>query len=377
MSLTYLQENVDRRHRKSFSFRGEIRTGTQSAPLFAENKFDPADKIKQMRPLSARKFNTYVLPTPVDAKGSNSTGSGSLVPHTLKTSLSGRTLNSWHSSPLEPKEYEKLLGDEKITGSTGMTAQSILRERNNNAASTKLPPPLADGLLLSRPEPLATSDSKKIKRHAFSGPITSKAWTKPVSVEHPPLFSGPLLQNPMVQLSSSSPKASPKVSPKVSPKISPKVSPSASPTFVSSPKISELHELPRPPVSPASKSSRPLSLVGHSAPLVPKGHVLPAATKSVVSNAASPLPTPPEVLTRCFSIPSNGLRAMALNLSKPLEATLNSEMAEDVASPPLKPISLSNIQPLSTGSETVNQTAQIKGKSESSAVVCLFSFGRV
>uniref|UniRef100_A0A6N2M4V3 BAR domain-containing protein n=1 Tax=Salix viminalis TaxID=40686 RepID=A0A6N2M4V3_SALVM len=295
-TLEMTKENIDRSYRTSFSFKGELRTGTQSAPLFAETTSDPAGKKKQLIPPSTRKLNTYVLPTPADPKSSNSTGSGSLVSETLKTSLSGRTPNLWHSSPLDQKK-KKSVGAEMSNKPTTKNSRTVLKESNNNTASTRLPPPLADGLLFSRLEPLAAFDSKNIKRYAFSGPITSKPlFTKPVTAEHPQLFSGPLLRNPTIQLLSSSPKASPI--------ISPKVSPSASPTFVSSPKISELHELPRPPVSSASKSRRAEGLVGHSAPLLPKGHMLPGTRKTSGSNVASQLPTPSQVVTRSFSIPS-------------------------------------------------------------------------
>ncbi|KAJ6712964.1 hypothetical protein OIU79_009036 [Salix purpurea] len=295
-TLEMTKENIDRSYRTSFSFKGELRTGTQSAPLFAETTSDPAGKTKQLIPPSTRKLNTYVLPTPADPKSSNSTGSGSLVSETLKTSLSGRTPNLWHSSPLDQKK-KKSLGAEMSNKPTTKNSRTVLKESNNNTASTRLPPPLADGLLFSRLEPLAAFDSKNIKRYAFSGPITSKPFfTKPVTAEHPQLFSGPLLRNPTIQLLSSSPKS-------IS-IISPKVSPSASPTFVSSPKISELHELPRPPVSSASKSPRAEGLVGHSAPLLPKGHMLPGTRKTSGSNVASQLPTPSQVVTRSFSIPS-------------------------------------------------------------------------
>ncbi|KAF9686139.1 hypothetical protein SADUNF_Sadunf03G0127400 [Salix dunnii] len=330
--LEMAKENLDKSYRTSFSFKGEHSTGTQSAPLFAEVKSDPSGKTK-LTLSSTRKFNTYVLPTPVNPKSSNSTGPRCPVSPTLKTSLSGRTLNFWHSSPLGPEKNNTLLGVEMSSKPTAINLHSVLKE-SNNTASTRLSPPLADGLLFSRLEPLAASESKKIKRYAFSGPLTSRPWsTKPVSAEHPQLFSGPLLQNPTAQLLSSPPK--------VSARISPKVSPSASPPFVSSPKISELHELPRPPVSSTSKSPRAVGLVGHSAPLLPKGRMLPGTSETSASNVECQLPTPSQVVPRSFSIPSRTHRVVA---------TQNSGIVEDVASPPLTPISLSNIPPSSTDS---------------------------
>ena len=343
--LSYLQENLYRLHRNSFSYRA--RPGSQSAPLFAENKFDSAEKTRQMLLSSTRKLHTYVLPTPVDTRSSISTGSCNPIPHKTHTTLNEHAQNLWHSSPLEQKKLEKVLVDEKFSGPTVINAQSVLKESNNNA-STWLPPPLADRVLLSQHYRLAASDPKKLKRHAFSGPLTSQPWsTKPVSVESPHLYSGPLLRNPMSQV--------------------PSTSPSASPTYMSSPKISELHELPRPPASSTSKSSRPMDFTGHSAPLGSRDQELSAKRKSVVSNAASPLPTPPQTIARSFSIPSSSPSVMTSHVSKPLEALRGTEKAEDVASPPLTPITLSSNQQPSTGSETVTQAVHIRGNVETDA----------
>lgn len=325
-SYLLLQENLERSRRHSFSFRGEIRNSSQSAPLFAQNKFDPSEKLP---PTLARKFSSYVLPTPVATKGS--AGLGIPARRSFKTSLNEHSNNLWHSSPLEHKKYERISGDDKISGSASVYAESSVPRKSNTAASsTRLPPPLADRVLFSRVSPIAAADSKKIKRQAFSGPLSSKPWpTKTVSVEHPRLFSGPILRSPMPQ----------------PPTTSPKVSPSTSPSFVSSPKINELHELPRPPANSASKSSRPLGLVGYSGPLMSRGQVLSTANKSVASRAASPLPQPPQVVSRSFSIPSSAHRVMSLPVSNRLEPAISSGMSQDVMSPPLTPISLSQINP--------------------------------
>ncbi|KAK8492628.1 hypothetical protein V6N11_030850 [Hibiscus sabdariffa] len=329
------KENPERTHRHSFSFGGQIRNGSQSAPLFAENKYEPSVKIQ---PLPARKFSSYVLPTPVAKKVS--IGLGNPGPQPVKTSLNESANNLWHSSPLELKKYERILGHEKFSGSAVINSEVVLRESNIPASSTQLPPPFADKVFFSQVSPTAASDSKKIKRHAFSGPLTSKPWpSKPVSVEHPRLFSGPILRTPVSQVHA----------------VSPKTSPNTSPTFVSTPKISELHELPRPPATSASKSSRPSGMVGYSGPLMPRGQALPATKKSTVSKAASPLPQPPDVVTRSFSIPSFSHRVMSLPVSKPLETAISSGMSQDFASPPLTPISLSQIQPSSTNLKTADR----------------------
>ncbi|KAE8672989.1 somatic embryoproteinsis receptor kinase 1-like [Hibiscus syriacus] len=330
------KENPERTHRHSFSFGGAIRNSSQSAPLFAGNKPELSEKI---HPLSTRKFSSYVLPTPVATKGS--IGLGNPAPQSFKSSLNEHSNNLWHSSPLELKKYERILGDEKKSGSAIINAQVVLKESNNPASSTQLPPPLVDKVLFSQVRPTAASDSKKIKRQAFSGPLKSKPGPhKPVSVEHPQLFSGPILRTPMSQVHAVSPKASPNTSPK----------------FVSTPKISELHELPRPPATSASKSSRPSGLVGYSGPLMPRGQVLPATNKSKVSKTAAPLPQPPDVVTRSFSIPSFGHRVMSLPVSKPLETANSSGMSQDLASPPLTPISLSQIHPSSTNLKTADRS---------------------
>ncbi|PQM33829.1 uncharacterized protein Pyn_19725 [Prunus yedoensis var. nudiflora] len=323
--------------RNSFSFKG--RTVSQSAPLFAENNSDRAEKMRHRQPSFSRKFHSYALPTPIDKKSSVSTGSDNPVPHTVQTSLSERTQNLWHSSPLEPNN-EKSMGEKKVSGTNFMNVQSVLKESNNNIASHRLPPPLTGRHLFLEQVPLAASYSKERRRQAFSGPLTSKHWaSKPVTSDHHQMFSGPILRNPVSQPLSSSPK----------------VSPSASPTFMSSPKISELHELPRPPASSTSKSSRPLGLIGHSAPLVPRTQMQSATNKSavsptaaaqsatnkpVVSPTAAPLPTPP--IARSFSIPSRDPRAMEFHVTELQEGSPVPEMAEDNGSPPLSPLALPN-----------------------------------
>ncbi|KAM6562605.1 hypothetical protein CsatB_022603 [Cannabis sativa] len=310
------KNNLLRLHRHPASFKAKI--GSQSAPLFAENKVDPSEKLRQLRPSFTRKFHSYVLPTPIDAKSAVSTGSANPVKHTTITNLSERKQNLWHSTPLEPKMYEKDLQAESIYVPKVIKLQSVLKESNNNIAQHQLPPPLLDGHIFSRHDQGSASDSKKIKRQAFSGPLTSKQW----SLNHPQLYSGPLLRNPVLQPSSSPPKASA----------------GASPTFMSSPKISELHELPRPPASSSFQSSKSMGLVGHSAPLVSRAQVH-SSTKMVTK---SPLPKPPPTVSRSLSIPSNDSRVVDLQVSKPMDVPQNSLITEDLVSPPLSPLALSN-----------------------------------
>ncbi|KAF4397542.1 hypothetical protein G4B88_027282 [Cannabis sativa] len=327
----------------------EPRVSSYSAPVFAEKKFDPAEKARQMQLLSARKSHTYVLPTPTDAMSFVSSRNSSSA---ILTKPTGRTHNLWHSSPLDEKKLEKDIGDVTFSATNTSKAPLVLKE-SGARSSTQLPPPLAEGLALSQLDTVNTSDSKKIKRHAFSGPLTSKpSSTKPVasasapivSAEIPQLASGVASRLQMPQSSSS-----------------PKVSPSASPPLASSPRISELHELPRPPGSFAAKASRSPGLVGHSAPLGLRNQELGATNRL---NIASPLPTPPLFVPRSYSIPSRGQREMALHVSKHFESPRGSTKAEDVASPPLTPISLSNINPVPTVSEVSSQSSPIQAKPE-------------
>ncbi|KAG2308944.1 hypothetical protein Bca52824_028692 [Brassica carinata] len=299
------QKNEEANYGKCRSFRRDVRIESQSAPLFAENRTTPpSEKLLRMRSSLTRKFSTYALPTPVETARSPSSITSLVNTNNMTSSnpAKAKTKNIWYSSPLETR------GPAKVS-SRPMTAlkEQVLRESNKNTSS-QLPRPLSDGLLYSR--------IGSLKRRSFSGPITSKPLpNKPLS-STPRLYSGPIPRNPVSKL----------------PKVS-SSSPTASPTFVSTPKISELHELPRPPTPCSSaKSSRAF---GYSAPLVSKSQLL---SKPLVSSSAAPLPIPPAI-TRSFSIPTSNLRATELDMSK---TSLGTDKLS-TASPPLTPMSL--IQP--------------------------------
>eukprot|EP00262_Sarcandra_glabra_P007513 TRINITY_DN2037_c0_g1_i1.p1 TRINITY_DN2037_c0_g1~~TRINITY_DN2037_c0_g1_i1.p1 ORF type:complete len:653 (+),score=118.03 TRINITY_DN2037_c0_g1_i1:324-2282(+) len=345
------QEDLDNNQRDLYTFARGPRAGSQSAPIFPEKKFDPTEKIREMCPPSTRKVHTYVLPTPIDAKNSTITGSSNPVPSTRNASMSGRTHSLWHSSPLEPKNH---VNSRESDATDFLNTQQVLKESNINDPSIRVPPPLAGGLLPPQYDPRTVSDNKKIKRHAFSGPLTSKTWSsKPIastssfiaSLEQPHLVSGMPARVPIPQ-----------------PPSSPKVSPSASPHLMPSPKISELHELPRPPAS-LVKPMKPPSLIAHSAPLLPKTQDVSATSKMplIAPNAAAPLPTPPGAVPRSFSIPSSGQRAMNFPVTRLLEAPQNPHMTEEAASPPLTPISLTNLQS-SNASEPATQARRTRGE---------------
>ncbi|KAL7232839.1 hypothetical protein ACSBR2_010781 [Camellia fascicularis] len=335
------------------NFNREHRVGSHSAPIFAEKKFDPAERAREMQP-SARKFHSYVLPTPVDVKSSISRTNGSDL-QLRPTSHIGSSQSLWHSSPLEPEKREKDFTDDNLSVPAISKAQLKLKESNSNNPSVQVPPTLPQGLSLPQCDAHYAYDTKKFKRQAFSGPLTNK----PLSTKTSLSASGPITSSELPQL----------VSGLLSrvhtlhPSSSPKVSPSASPPIVSSPKISELHELPRPPCGLASKPAS--SSTEHSAPLVLRNQELSPTNKSQAGafSSASPLPTPPPLtIPRSFSIPFSNKRGMAVHVAKPLESPQHPVKAEEVVSPPLTPISLSNIKLLSTVSEVDSHSGQIKGE---------------
>ncbi|KAF3558305.1 hypothetical protein F2Q69_00011372 [Brassica cretica] len=311
---TAQQKHEEGNYRKSYSFRRDVRIESQSAPLFFENRttLPSSDKLLRMRSSLTRKFSTYALPTPAETTRSPSSIT-SLRNNNMASSNPAKAITKqiWHSSPLDVRGPAKLSCRPMAT-----LKEQVLRESNKNISS-RLPPPLSDGLMYSR---IGT-----LKRRSFSGPITSRPLpNKPLS-SAPRLYSGPIPRNPVSKL----------------PKVS-SSSPTASPTFVSTPKISELHELPRPP--PPSSYAKSSRAFGYSAPLVSKSQLL---SKPLISSSPSPLPTPPTAIIRSFSIPTSNLRAAELDMSK------------TTPSPPLTPMSLTHPPP-STLPELANHLTMSK-----------------
>ncbi|KAJ6424153.1 hypothetical protein OIU84_025020 [Salix udensis] len=285
----------------------EPRGGSHSAPIVPERKPDPIERIRQMQPTS-RKSNTYVLPTPIDAKVAISSRTSGPVPNTRQTDISGHTYNLWHSSPLEQKKNEKDSGDYQLLDFTPLKARSGHKESNDPNASTQFPLPSVGGISYPQLDVYNASNNKKTKWQSFSGPITSK----PLSMK-PLSSSGPISSTELSQQVSGmlSRGANPQ------PSSSPKVSPSSSPPLVSSPRISELHELPRPPGNLAAKAVKPLVPIGHSAPLSRNPELAGTSKISTgAANLASPLPPPPLIVPRSFSIPSSSQRALTVHDSK-------------------------------------------------------------
>ncbi|KAL0725071.1 hypothetical protein Bca4012_039670 [Brassica carinata] len=152
------------------------------------------------------------------------------------------------------------------------------------------------------------SEHEAAPRHAFSGPFKPSSTRLPVPAQ--------THQSP-----------------------SPRMSPTASPPLASSPRITELHELPRPPPGqsvPPRRSKSPV-LTGHSAPVT--SWTQERSTAAVPKNiVASPLPIPPLVVPRSYSIPSRN------------QPSLPETNQNRVVSPPplpLTPASLMNLRSLS------------------------------
>ncbi|CAN7003592.1 unnamed protein product [Brassica oleracea var. botrytis] len=274
------------------------RMTSHSAPLFPEKKPDLSERLRQTNPSS----NAYVLPTPSDSRYSKQ----ALNPKPANQSAG----NIWHSSPLEPIKSVK--------------------DAENNSLYARLPRPSTTD---------AHQHHQQHVRHAFSGPIKPSS-TKPATT---------------TDVSSGVFRPLPTPPPLPQPHLHSSVSPTASPP-PASPRPNELHELPRPPghFAPPPRRAKSPSLVGHSAPLTgwnqERHSTVTFAPPSTSNIVASPLPVPPLVVPRSYSIPSRNHITVAQRAVEGNE--------DRVASPPLTPLSLS--RPLE--SRGVAQTSQIRGK---------------
>lgn len=323
-----MQENLGKNPQDFIASSQDLKASVQSAPLLAEKKSSNiTDRVLLIRQSSIRKLQTYVLPTPGDPKSSVSKRPVDPLASTPKATMNMHDPMVWHSSPLVPHKYGNKSANEKYSRALDSKTLPVLKESNKQPASNISPPPLAEGLLFKRLDPIITSSFKKFKRQEYSGPLIKKPEHGQPLREHPELYSGPILRNPMSQMISSPPKASP---------IS-----SRPPT--SSPKISELHELPRPPVSSIGISGRPPGLMGYSAPLVSRGtQDSSVKSENIGAGAGSPLPRPPSIVSQSFSTPTDGPKVI---ISEVLQEPQNVETLEGVSSPPLTPIFLASTRP--------------------------------
>jgi len=330
--------NVSRNHTEEFFNRSKEeyssvpherqRIVSQSAPLFPEKKLNTEERIKDLRRSATRKLNTYVLPTPNDVRATSQIASGNPTSGPLESK------GAFHSSPLHPSADNKLPSPTRLSN-----VQSVLKESNTNTAETRKVLPVSD-LALPGYYDLKTSDNKKVKRGSFSGPIASR----PRSTEN-------------IDVISAAPRHSSAHQP-----VHMRVSPGNSPPPISSPKIKELHELPRPPVN-ASKNTTFPSLVAHSAPLVPNPASLTPKVqdhfraRQTLPSTASPLPTPPPgSIARSFSIPSRG-RTSGISDSKETDDQQDKGAARmSLSSLPSAETFLEDRQPLSAAAESVSKT---------------------
>ncbi|KAL2455569.1 Uncharacterized protein Fot_57427 [Forsythia ovata] len=325
ISRNSMEINVGK-HQGEQMFSQQPRGGSHSAPIFAE-KFDPSERIREMQ-ITVPKLNTHVLPTPADAM-SSMTSSFPLMSST--TSSGGSTKSPWHSSPLDAEKHRKFT-DDNLYARNFPKSEITVEEKTNNRHSLPLPHPPTEGGAAAKSDIQSGCNTRKIERHAFSGPLASKpSSNKPVlstsgpigSTELPQSISGLLSRVPVSQSS-----------------LSVNVFHGAS--LVSSPKISELHELPRPPDSLGSKPMFSSGALGHSAPLVNRNREASPTIRNPLwsSKEGSSLPLPQLTVPRSLSIPSSGQRAIALHAGKLLESSQIEIKTEKVASPPLTPISL-------------------------------------
>ncbi|XP_042388733.1 uncharacterized protein At2g33490-like [Zingiber officinale] len=291
------EENLERAQANYFGCHNS-RVASMSAPLSSTRKCKPSEMITQMHP-SLKTFNTYALPTPLDVKSSTSIGSGNSTYGASSESKGGWTTQPWHSSPLQPNMIGKDSQDIELPSPTSFSTEPSLIKESNIISNPAIMPSTASEGMLSKSNSANEFDSKLSERQAFSVPLSCK----PLLSKHA-LFPTKMSTMEALPETSAKPKHIP--TPKLS--VPQKVSPNAS-SPVTSPRINELHELPRPPTGYAKH--RPSILIGHSAPLISRGQEISATSKPTpfLSHTAAPLPKPPGVMARSFSIPSSVQRS--------------------------------------------------------------------
>ncbi|KAH0450294.1 hypothetical protein IEQ34_020986 [Dendrobium chrysotoxum] len=293
-SLELVQENISKKQAELL-FRNENPTrSSQSAPIFSDIKFDFSDKTKDRPPQSTRKYHTYALPTPLDVKNSASVTTNISFSSGLPKTKAGLEIEQKPASPMEPHK------------------PLYLKDKN-------FPSPI-------RSPKTPSLSPKQMKWQAFSGPIVGKSGSNKA-------FSAPYGFPKTEDSASHSQVLNASVTPGLSTDTAP----------LSSPKISTLHELPRPPFS-LPQSGLHNNFVGHSAPLNCRGQEIQTGRIFPVSSqTAMPLPAPPTSVPRSFSIPHSGQRTplgTVVNKQLGLVQRNHLNLTEDIDSPPLTPLSL-------------------------------------
>ncbi|GFY93691.1 hydroxyproline-rich glycoprotein family protein [Actinidia rufa] len=172
--------NLERNHGGDyFAIGKELKTTSQSAPLSAEKKFDPAERFRQMQPLSARKSNSYVLPTPVEPKSPSFAGPDPVVSGTRQTRLSGVAWSNKPglsaSSPIVSTVPPKLFSGPLLR--TPMPPPSSSPKLSTSASPTYVSSPKIRELqeLLRPPTNLASKFVGRASNQiGYSGPLLSK-----------------------------------------------------------------------------------------------------------------------------------------------------------------------------------------------------------
>ncbi|CAD5169241.1 unnamed protein product [Musa acuminata subsp. malaccensis] len=317
-SQNSIEESIDRSQLDMLSFRPGY--SSQSAPIFADKKLDLTEKT-ETPPLSTRKFHSYVLPTPVGDR--NPESNPGTAPCVEKNDSSPPL---WNSSPLEAKRPVKDFRERELSSSTTFK-NSVLRGSNINSGPISMPSYFSEKLSMPQINQKTAYDTNNFRRQAFSGPLTSKRFSSKPIVSTPDYRSS--VEFPPVGSSASQHVFKPQSSPPH------KETHRTSPPPVSYPKISELHELPRPPVG-SEKSTGASTLIGYSGPLVSRSKVLNARNNmpSDVSYKTS-LPAPFVHISRSFSIPSNSQRISMLTAARLLKSPHNLVTVEEITSSPL------------------------------------------
>ncbi|KAK9675342.1 hypothetical protein RND81_11G001600 [Saponaria officinalis] len=315
-------KNSTQEHAKGYQepFVGDRKMLSQSAPLISQRQFD-AERIRRLQPSLSRKFHAYVLPTPSEN------------PILQTKSSPQQNHNMFHSYPLEPKTYEKFVGTKNLSGPLILNSNSVLKERNNN----QMPPPLTQRASSLQVNPQIARGSIKLKLQSFSGPMTAT-----------PLSAKPLSSagNPATVFDAPRFSSGPIFTTSINRSSSPQKSSNASPVPTPYPRINELHELPRPPVSLSYHSAGYSNFVGFSAPLISRSPENSATNKSSAPKQASMLPVPPPAVSFSSMPLSNPRGETRSPPSRPLRASHNFEKLEDAASPPLSPIMLAKLHPM-------------------------------
>lgn len=308
--------------------------GSKSAPIIPSTygKSDGIEKVPDVQPSMATQRNlpTYALPIPVGAKSGNITGLINSAIGTRPVVGSGAVSSSWHTSnDLNLRESGEISRSGHLLRFSHISRAQPLPEEPHSTNS--MHPPL-------RFDTPVASDSKRIKRHAYSGPLTGKTWSSRPILQG----SGPLVSRQVEPSFKSGPMARSSIS---HPFGSSKISPSVSPPNLSPPHTNKFYELPKPP-NDSTKPPRLSNIIAHSAPLVAKKnqeHLIVQKPGQATSKPASPLPPPPPgLVTRSFSIPSSCQKGQSLHLPKISEVSEGIQITEEAPSPPLTPIPFPN-----------------------------------